>query len=81
MEPLLYWSYEGHTEVEEVDPGTADAHPDVVEALLFLSPCPVQLQGETVYCQQLKRMGARSAGSSMACNDFLLTACLCNMMT
>jgi hypothetical protein len=32
-------------------------------------------------CQQLKRTGARSAGSSAACNDFIPAACLCNMMT
>jgi hypothetical protein len=32
-----------------------------------------------VDCQQLKRTGARSAGRTAACNDFILTACVCNM--
>jgi hypothetical protein len=30
---------------------------------------------------QLKRMGARSVGRSAACNDFIPTACVRNMMT
>jgi hypothetical protein len=34
-----------------------------------------------VDCQQLKRTGARSAGRSAACNDFILTACVCKMKT
>jgi hypothetical protein len=35
----------------------------------------------TVDCQQLKRTGARSAGRSAACNDFIPTACVSNMRT
>jgi hypothetical protein len=34
----------------------------------------------TVDCQQLERTGARSAGRGAACNDFILTACVCNLM-
>jgi hypothetical protein len=33
-----------------------------------------------VVCQQLKRTGARSAGRSVDSNDFILTACIRNMM-
>jgi hypothetical protein len=33
----------------------------------------------SVDCHQLKQTGARSAGSSVACNDFILTACMRNM--
>jgi hypothetical protein len=36
---------------------------------------------KAVDCQQLKQTGARSAGSSAACNDFIPTACLRNMRT
>ncbi len=35
----------------------------------------------TVDCQQLKQTGARSAGSSAACNDFIPTACVRNKKT
>ncbi len=34
-----------------------------------------------VDCQQLKRTGARSAGRSAACNDFIPTAFMRNMRT
>ncbi len=34
-----------------------------------------------VDCQQLERTGARSAGCSAACNDFIPTACVRNMRT
>ncbi len=39
------------------------------------------MRGALVDCQQLKRTGARSAGRSAACNDFIPTACVRNMMT
>ncbi len=32
-----------------------------------------------VDCQQLKRMGARTAGRNAACNHFIPTACVHNM--
>ncbi len=35
----------------------------------------------TVDCQQLKRTGARSAGHSAACNDFIPTAYVRNKTT
>ncbi len=35
---------------------------------------------QTVDCQQLKRMAARSAGRSLACNYFIRTACVHIMM-
>ncbi len=35
----------------------------------------------TVDCKQLKRTGARSAGRSAACYDFIPTACVRNMKT
>ncbi len=43
---------------------------------LTLNPNP-----DAVDCQQLKRTCARSAGCSAACNGFIPTACVRNMMT
>ncbi len=40
-----------------------------------------QIEYITVDRQQLKWMGARSAARSAACNDFIPTACVRNMMT
>jgi hypothetical protein len=37
-------------------------------------------QETLVDCQQLKRTGAKSTGCSAACNDFIPTACMRNMM-
>ncbi len=39
------------------------------------------IRKHSVDCQQLKRTGARSAGHGAACNDFIPTACMRNMMT
>jgi hypothetical protein len=39
------------------------------------------IEQNSVDCQQLKRTGARSAGHSAACDNFILTACVCNMRT
>ncbi len=36
---------------------------------------------EPPICQQWKRTGARSAGRSEACNDFIPTTCVRNMTT
>jgi hypothetical protein len=36
---------------------------------------------QAVDCQQLKRTGARSAGRTAACYDFIPTACVRNMKT
>jgi hypothetical protein len=48
----------------------------IFSLLYITNPCI-----KAVDCQQLKRMGARSASCSAAWNDFIPTACLCNMRT
>jgi hypothetical protein len=46
---------------------------------LYDTPCKYQERCQ-VDCQQLKQTGARSASCSTACNDFIPTACMRNMM-
>jgi hypothetical protein len=50
------------------------------EEVAAMSICEVNVES-AVDCQQLKRTGARSAGRFVACNDFIPTACVRNMMT